>query len=765
MATTKWIQTLSNKYLGEYPYVGGELALPHPFMISGNGKVIYVAVGGSGVSRFECSEDNIWTRENFVGIPHPDIPGTKYLPNSSFVRPVATSEDGNTLVLMHTADPRHGDMAIKRKIIIVSYVNGQLVQVGSDITFTRQSNYNSEPLNQTNYYIHRVFISKDGLKIVIVTTGGINTLVFSNGSWNLLSASPDILPSYFPFAGYGEIGSRSNMSKNGMYLTLLNTTGNSIVVFKFDNQTNNWVLFGTISHSSLNSIYGLIYIAHTYVSNTGIVLAITEGSYALSRFEYNLSTSSYNFVIQSNLTSIMDGQQCFVSEDFNTFLFRSIDRSWPPSGISRQYIQMIKWTNGNWVKNDFPSNIIPFMTSDSQTTAWVLGMSSDATTFVSTPILTADKDIINVYYNVPPPTLYLGNNAVIKNSDVSFNSANVFVKAPTVALNVTNKNYVDVADSEVNTLILANANADTTSTTEYYDLLGQRQTVQSTLAVQIENLYQYFFNASRANAMLFYSILTSPLETDGCSLWLDGADSSSVIRSGSSVSEWNDKSSREYTFIQTNSDKRPSYTTNGLDGKSTITFANDFLSGASGLELGQNSFSMFVVARSNGFNGEILSKMGLNVGEIRMGMSGGYTFPWAKHGNNGLSTVPGVWWDDFFIYETVVNRVEGKDTFYINGAIPETSSAISTYTPDISYNATNSANMILGGYTQWWDGEPYSVATGFEGQIAEVVMYLNPSDLTNSKRYQIEGYLAHKWGLESKLPNNHPFKTATSVRQ
>ena len=370
--------------------------------------------------------------------------------------------------------------------------------------------------------------------------------------------------------------------------------------------------------------------------------------------------------------------------------------------------------------------------------------------------------------NPPPSFVFLGENAVIHGSDVSFNNANVFVKNPTVALNVSNKQYVDVADEEIHALILSSATTDTTSTTEYYDLLGQRQTVQTTLAVQIDQLYQYFFNQSRANAMLFYSILTSPLALDGCSLWLDSADSISVITSGTSVSAWNDKSSRGYTFIQPNSAKRPTYLADGLDGKSTIVFSNDFLAGASGLELGQNSFSMFIIAHAYSFNTDILSKNSALwptfSGEFRMGMSGGYTFPWAKHSSNGLGSVQTVSMGEFIMYETVVNRVEGKDTFYVNGAIPPTASAISTYTSDISYNVTNSTDLIIGGYTDIWE-QPNVAKAGFEGEIAEVIMYLNPSDLTDSKRQQIEGYLAHKWGLESKLPNNHPFKTVTSTRQ
>jgi hypothetical protein len=759
MATTKWIKTLSNDFLGDYPSIEGQQPIPHAFRLSGNGKVMYVAIAGSALARFECSEDNIWTRENFIGVPYYNIIGTKYLPNPDFVRPVATSEDGNILVLTFTADPRHGEMG-RRKIIVVSYVNGQFVQTG-DITFTRQSNYNSEPLNQTNYYIQRVFISKDGLKIVMVTHGGINTLVFSNGSWNLLPASEAILPSYFPFNEWGACGALSNMSKNGMYLTLLNPSANSMVVLKFDNQINNWVLFGTISHPSLMSMYQ-IYITSPHVSNTGVVLAMNAGDFKLCRFEYNTSTNNYEAMNQYVGLVPIYGHPCFVSDDFNTFLCRSIDTTWPPSGIPRQYIQMVKWTNGNWVKVDLPGDIIPFMTTDPNNNALVLGMSSDATTFVSTPILRSTNDMIDVYYNVPNPTLYLGNEVTIKDADVSFNSANVFVKAPTVALNITNKNYVDVADAEINALILANANVDTTSTTEYYDLLGQRQTVQSTLAVQIDNLYQYFFNQSRVDAVIIDPTLNI-LSIEGCCLWLDGADSSSVIKSGSSVSAWNDKSSGGYNFTQPNSENRPTYINNVANGNSVISFSRNnqnYLGGPNGFNLGTNSYSVFVVCNftSNVSAGIFnIAVFGVANGRLVMVADGSeYLIGFAHSGiDYNVINIPPT--SGYQIIEIIINRVEGNDSYYRNGS----KIGQQTYTPDntVSILDTNNFNMIIGGYNNHSGGINPPIGHNYlDGTVAEIAAFLNPYDMTTSTRQEIEGYLAKKWGIQSSLPNDHPFR-------
>ena len=48
------------------------------------------------------------------------------------------------------------------------------------------------------------------------------------------------------------------------------------------------------------------------------------------------------------------------------------------------------------------------------------------------------------------------------------------------------------------------------------------------------------------------------------------------------------------------------------------------------------------------------------------------------------------------------------------------------------------------------------VGNDFAGQIAEVIAY--DRGLSNGVRQKIEGYLAHKWGMESKLPSSHAYK-------
>jgi hypothetical protein len=50
------------------------------------------------------------------------------------------------------------------------------------------------------------------------------------------------------------------------------------------------------------------------------------------------------------------------------------------------------------------------------------------------------------------------------------------------------------------------------------------------------------------------------------------------------------------------------------------------------------------------------------------------------------------------------------------------------------------------------------VGAFWNGQICEIIVILfNPS---TSDRQQVEGYLAHKWGLAPDLPADHPYKAA-----
>ena len=123
-----------------------------------------------------------------------------------------------------------------------------------------------------------------------------------------------------------------------------------------------------------------------------------------------------------------------------------------------------------------------------------------------------------------------------------------------------------------------------------------------------------------------------PRTIAGCRLWLDAADSNVVIRSGTNVTQWNDKSGNGFNFSQATTARQPIYTTNSLNGLNAITFSGvgvqnsttQFLDNAS-FTLNNLSYSIFIVARQNasapsytGYNcilkGNILSDFSLFFG-------------------------------------------------------------------------------------------------------------------------------------------------------
>ena len=93
------------------------------------------------------------------------------------------------------------------------------------------------------------------------------------------------------------------------------------------------------------------------------------------------------------------------------------------------------------------------------------------------------------------------------------------------------------------------------------------------------------------------------------------------------------------------------------------------------------------------------------------------------------------------IYSEVFGSLSGIT--YLNGTAGGTSNA--NYTPGTSVGYALGARW-LGGISA-----PYINAYYYE------VLVYNTA-LSVAQRQQVEGYLAWKWGLQSNLPANHPFK-------
>jgi hypothetical protein len=253
---------------------------------------------------------------------------------------------------------------------------------------------------------------------------------------------------------------------------------------------------------------------------------------------------------------------------------------------------------------------------------------------------------------------------------------------------------------------------------------------------------------------------------------MDAADSSTVTLSSTNISKWTDKSTNKYTMNQSNATKQPTYT-NSLNGLSTLTFASassQYLYGdtsANTFSVGTNCYSIFAVCKilSTSTYGSVFTKSlyGAAAGKIRLGRDNSKYACLVSHNlsNNNLSpnsTIDSN--NEYRILEMVINRVSGYDYVYENG---NTTAKVSygPYTSDTGTNLTNSLEMLIGAYgsTTGTPGSTPTVGYYLLGDIAEIVSFANPYDMTTAKRQWVEGYLAWKWGLQTLLPSSpvHPY--------
>lgn len=244
-----------------------------------------------------------------------------------------------------------------------------------------------------------------------------------------------------------------------------------------------------------------------------------------------------------------------------------------------------------------------------------------------------------------------------------------------------------------------------------------------------------------------------PRSVPGCQLWFDAADSSTITLNGSTVSSWRDKSSNSYTVGQSTSSNQPTYTSNLLNGLPGIQLSNQkFLQ-----QFGSN-MPNFTSSTSN---------------TILMVAKNGSTLP-----SNGWNIVNTVWFNSsgtgtnryhFSFAQSTTNGV----TLYANGSLIGVTTQVALGSNAIiGFTASPSGNSInVNGTLTTYAGSTLPSANSstffrFGDDRASFVSDVNIYEfigfndtITTSQRQQIEGYLAHKWGIQSLIPTTQPYKT------
>jgi len=234
----------------------------------------------------------------------------------------------------------------------------------------------------------------------------------------------------------------------------------------------------------------------------------------------------------------------------------------------------------------------------------------------------------------------------------------------------------------------------------------------------------------------------NPTSIANCGLWLDAADRSTVITSGTTVTQWNDKSGLGNNATAVGTITNP-VSLNGLRVMNYLGAANTYFQGSNtntGTTL--SAFAVFIMNSSSSTAARVVSlavngqndfQNNLYTAAIlrRTSLLGAYRNN-AEMGNIAYT------FGTACVFSSVYNGT--NNTVFLNG------------TPGTTVATTGSF-----GYSNYLIGTSSTEESTmlYNGVIGEIILY--NAGLNAVQRQNVEGYLAWKWGLQGSLPTTHPY--------
>jgi hypothetical protein len=237
-----------------------------------------------------------------------------------------------------------------------------------------------------------------------------------------------------------------------------------------------------------------------------------------------------------------------------------------------------------------------------------------------------------------------------------------------------------------------------------------------------------------------YRVLWQPSSITS-TLWLDAADTSTVLAVSDNVYQWSDKSGNDYHAVQATNVSQPITDSRTLYGLNVLDFdgSNDDLSIVAGPQADSAQTIMIAVADFD----SPLDTDGQRLVNFQVGTGSRWALRLedeliAEYNNAASFTGP--------------NQTVTAGARLISGYRDGTTVGVGVdgvYSTD-----TSGGNVTL---DTWKIGSYNSTGDYLNGKFAEAVVLKNYSLDTLQK---LEGYLAWKWGLEANLPIGHPYKNA-----
>jgi hypothetical protein len=228
-------------------------------------------------------------------------------------------------------------------------------------------------------------------------------------------------------------------------------------------------------------------------------------------------------------------------------------------------------------------------------------------------------------------------------------------------------------------------------------------------------------------------------------VWLDAADASTVVLSGSLVSQWSDKSGNDNHWIQADPAQQGAYVPALINGRNGLSFSTGTGMATASAVFKPDTHTMIALVRPH-----VVTENDY-VGSA--GAAGNHAFSMFFQGKNRIH-----YWNSSGVLAT-----SDSDATVLAGSVniagqshSPSGSLQNIYNGIVKTTAANGTSSFSQVFTR---GRPGTPRKGMD--YGEVI--LTTSQLSTSDRQKLEGYLAHKWGVTGNLPADHPYKTAVPV--
>jgi FtsP/CotA-like multicopper oxidase with cupredoxin domain len=301
-----------------------------------------------------------------------------------------------------------------------------------------------------------------------------------------------------------------------------------------------------------------------------------------------------------------------------------------------------------------------------------------------------------------------------------------------------------------------------------HDGLGYRTTYNATIAGVLgqpalpAQVYLGFASSTGSTAQVhqIYGLTVTPLAPPAMSFtpkqipnlaaWYDASDSTTIAKTGNAVSSWNDKSGNGNTLVQSATAAMP-LSGQTIDGLGALDFTGTQFLMSSNAALSNavfNASTTFVVT-----NGVTTTTPGAVI-------SAGAAPP---------ANTPRF---ELRLYDTIAthfdfnNKLAGRLSTNVNYPGPAFWTAAGSATTEYLRKDGNTVATGPGPGATVSGAYPLSIGGNlaadlhqggpYYGTVGEVLVFNRY--LSTAESQEVEGYLACKWGLQNRLPENHPYR-------